>query len=55
MDTALKNLPKGEFFDAICETAVCLPDAVQLLTPCTIGNGCMKIFDTGRVAVTLYE
>ena len=29
----------GEFFDAICETSICLPDAVQLLTPCTIGNG----------------
>ena len=55
VDLALKNLPKGEFFDAICETSVCLPDAVQLLTPCTIGNGWMKIFDTGRFAVTLYE
>jgi formylmethanofuran dehydrogenase subunit E len=55
VDLALKNLPEGEFFDAICETSVCLPDAVQLLTPCTIGNGWMKIFDTGRFAVTLYE
>jgi formylmethanofuran dehydrogenase subunit E len=55
VDLALKNLPDGEFFDAICETAVCLPDAVQLLTPCTIGNGWLKIFDTGRFAVTLYE
>jgi formylmethanofuran dehydrogenase subunit E len=55
VDLALKNLPEGEFFDALCETAVCLPDAVQLLTPCTIGNGWLKIFDTGRFAVTLYE
>jgi formylmethanofuran dehydrogenase subunit E len=55
VDTALKNLPEGKFFDAICETSVCLPDAVQLLTPCTIGNGWMKIIDTGRFAVTLYE
>jgi len=55
VDLALKNLPEGELFDSICETSVCLPDAVQLLTPCTIGNGWMKIFDLGRFAVTLYE
>jgi len=55
VDLALKNLPEGEFFDAICETSVCLPDAVQLLTPCTIGNGWLKVVDLGRFAVTLYE
>jgi formylmethanofuran dehydrogenase subunit E len=55
VDLAQKNLPKGEFFDAICETAVCLPDAVQLLTPCTTGNGWMTIYDSGRFAVTLFE
>ena len=55
VDLALKNLPKGEFFDAICETPVCLPDAVQLLTPCTIGNGWLTVLDFGRFAVTLYE
>lgn len=55
VDLALKNLPDGEFFDAICETPVCLPDAVQLLTPCTVGNGWLKILDFGRFAVTLYE
>ncbi|HOU78664.1 MAG TPA: formylmethanofuran dehydrogenase subunit E family protein [Syntrophales bacterium] len=55
VDTALKNLPAGEFFDALCETSVCLPDAVQLLTPCTIGNGWLKVCDLGRFAVTLYE
>ncbi len=54
VDLALKNLPAGDLFDAICETPVCLPDAVQLLTPCTIGNGWVKIVDTGRFAVTLY-
>ncbi len=55
VDLALKNLPEGEFFDAICETPVCLPDSVQLLTPCTIGNGWLTILDFGRFAVTLYE
>ncbi|HEU20188.1 MAG TPA: trehalose-binding protein, partial [Deltaproteobacteria bacterium] len=33
VDTALKNTPAGEFFDALCETESCLPDAVQLLMP----------------------
>ena len=55
VDLALKNLPKGEFFDAVCETRMCLPDAIQILTPCTIGNGWLKIFDFGRYALTLYE
>jgi formylmethanofuran dehydrogenase subunit E len=55
VDLAMKNLPEGEFFDAISETAVCLPDAVQILTPCTIGNGWLSIVNFGRFAVTLYE
>ncbi|NLV24570.1 MAG: tRNA CCA-pyrophosphorylase [Deltaproteobacteria bacterium] len=55
VDLAMKNLPEGEFFDAICETPVCLPDAVQLLTPCTIGNGWLKVLDFGRFAVALYD
>lgn len=55
VDLALKNLPEGEFFDAICETPVCLPDSVQLLTPCTIGNGWLTILNFGKFAVTLFE
>jgi len=55
VDLAMKNLPEGELFDAICETPVCLPDAVQLLTPCTIGNGWLSIVNFGRFAITLYE
>jgi len=52
---ANQNLPEGEFFDAICETPACLPDAIQLLTPCTIGNGWMKIVNLGRFALSLFE
>jgi formylmethanofuran dehydrogenase subunit E len=55
VDLAMKHLPEGEFFDALCETPVCLPDAVQILTPCTIGNGWLTVLDFGRFAVTLYE
>ena len=54
-DMALKNLPEGEFFDAISETEVCLPDSIQLLTPCTIGNGWVKIMDFGKFAITMYD
>jgi len=55
VDLARRNLPKGEFFDAICETRTCLPDAIQLLTPCTIGNGWLRIIDLGRFALSLFE
>lgn len=55
VDHALNHLPEGDFFDAVCETRACLPDAVQLLTPCTIGNGWLRILDLGRYALTLYE
>ncbi len=55
VDLALKNLPEGEFFDAVCETPKCLPDAIQLLTPNTIGNGWLKIVNFGRYALSLYE
>ena len=55
VDLAMKHLPEGELFDAICETPVCLPDAVQILTPCTIGNGWLSIAPFGKFAVTLYE
>jgi len=55
VDLALKNLPDGEFFDAVCETRSCLPDAIQLLTPCTIGNGWLTVENLGRYALTMYE
>ena len=55
VDLAYRNLPQGELFDAICETRKSLPDAIQLLTPCTIGNGWLKIIDLGRFALSIYE
>jgi len=55
IDLALENLPEGELFDAISETQSCLPDAIQLLTPCTIGNGWLRIINIGRYAITLFE
>lgn len=55
VDYAYKHLPKGGEYDVICETSKCLPDAVQLLTPCSIGNQWLKIVDVGRYALTFYE
>ncbi|MDY0362957.1 MAG: FmdE family protein [Desulforegulaceae bacterium] len=55
VELILKNLPENGFYDVICETRACLPDAVQILTPCTIGNGWLKIFDTGRFSMIFYD
>lgn len=55
VDLAYQHLPPEGLFDAICETERCLPDAIQLLTPCTIGNGWLRVFNVGRFALALYE
>jgi len=52
---ARSRIGKEVLFDAICETPACLPDAVQLLTPCTVGNGWLKIINLGRFALSLYD
>jgi formylmethanofuran dehydrogenase subunit E len=55
VEMAKACIPDDILFEAICETSWCLPDAVQLRTPCTIGNGWMKIFNLGLYAVALYD
>lgn len=55
VNLAVRNLPKDILYDAICETRSCLPDAIQLLTPCTTGNGWLKVINLGRYALTLYD
>ena len=55
VDAAKRALPEGVLFDAICETAWCLPDAVQMLSPCSVGNGWLKILNLGLYAVCLYD
>lgn len=55
VELALRHIPKNRLHDAISETRACLPDAIQLLTPCTIGNGWMKVMDTGRFAMVFYD
>ena len=41
--------------DAIVETCYCLPDAVQIFTPCTIGNGWLSVLDWDKFALSLYD
>ncbi|OGN90412.1 MAG: hypothetical protein A2158_05580 [Chloroflexi bacterium RBG_13_46_14] len=55
VDLACRNLPENTLFEVICETAECIPDAVQLLTPCTTGNQWMHILDVGRYAMSFYD
>lgn len=53
VELAKRHMPEGVLYDAVSETAHCLPDAVQLLTPCTFGNGWLRVLPFGIYAVTL--
>lgn len=55
VDAALRALEPTEYLNAVAESVVCLPDAVQLLTGCTLGNGFFQVLDWGKFAVTLYD
>jgi len=55
VDKARTLVGKGIEFDAIVETRHCLPDAIQLFTPCTVGNGWLKIIDWDKFALTFYD
>ncbi|WP_320176110.1 FmdE family protein [Maridesulfovibrio sp.] len=55
VEEAKRHLPADTLFDAVVETGKCLPDAVQLLTLCSYGNGWMKVIKLGRYALSLYD
>lgn len=55
VETARRALPEGILYDAVSETVQCLPDAVQLLTPCTVGNGWLRIRNFGIYALSLFN
>ena len=52
---AKNQIPSDVLYEALCETPKCLPDAIQLLTPCTIGNGRLRIISLGRFALSLFN
>ena len=55
VEAVKSRLPEGTLFEALVETMKCLPDAVQLLTLCSVGNGRMRVTNLGRYAVSLYD
>ena len=55
IEDALKEVGTTPYLNVVTETIVCLPDAVQLLTPCTVGNGFLQVLDWGKFALTAYD
>lgn len=55
IEASLDELGDTPYLNVVTETVVCLPDAVQLLTPCTIGNGFLQTVDWGKFALTCYD
>ena len=45
VDLALGELGATPYLRVVSETVVRLPDSVQLLIPCTLGNGLLKVLD----------
>ena len=55
VEAALKEVGTTPYLNVVTETIVCLPDAVQLLTLCSIGNGFLQVLDWGKFALTAYD
>lgn len=55
VDWALELIGPGVEADAVVESRHCLPDAVQIFTPCTVGNGWLKVLDWDKFALSLYD
>lgn len=55
VEAALIEVGTTPYLNVVSETIVCLPDAIQLLTPCTIGNGFLQVLDWGKFALTAYD
>lgn len=48
-------LPENIKLRIICESRKCLPDAAQLLSSCSTGNGRIRIKNLGRYAISLCD
>ena len=55
IENGMTQLGHTPYLNVVCETVVCLPDAVQLLTPCTFGNGFLQVLDWGKFSLTTYD
>lgn len=47
------NATPGEKLFAVAETKKCLPDALQVIAHCTIGNNRLRVINAGRFALVL--
>lgn len=55
IDFAYRSPPQHVVFDALCETAKRLPDAIHQVTPCTVGNSWFTIINKNRYALVLHD
>jgi formylmethanofuran dehydrogenase subunit E len=55
VDWALELLALKENLIAVSETKWALPDAIQLFTPCTIGNGRLIVLSWGKMGLSLFS
>lgn len=55
LDTVLEKMESTPYLNIVCETVICLPDAIQILTSCTFGNGFLQVLDWGKFALTAYD
>lgn len=56
VNRAMEKLGNPQKLCAIAETRTCLPDAIQFITGCTVGNGDLKVIkEIGRYALSLYD
>lgn len=55
VDYALELLdpPENEKIYAVCESTKCLPDALQVIAHCTVGNGRLRVLPIGKFAITM--
>lgn len=55
IDLALRELGPSPYLNVVTETRLCVSDAVQLATPCTMGNGYLQVLNWGIFAITAYD
>lgn len=55
VDLGIELIESCSDLGAVVESACYLPDAVQLFTPCTVGNGQLTIRDWGKMAICLFD
>jgi formylmethanofuran dehydrogenase subunit E len=55
VDWAIEGLQArpGEKLFAVAETRKCLPDALQVIAHCTVGNNRLRVLNAGRFAIAM--